>query len=388
MSNHLGHTFDYGIVGGGIAGMQLALALISDPFFAEKTILIIDQDSKESNDKTLCYWEQGDGLWDELITHRWNRGKFVNSQGDINELNLDSYTYKLLPSINFYNHTKSVLTAAGQVTWIQSRVSDVQLSQESKAVIKTHTDTYAVHHCFDSRVTQDYEEIIQHSAMVYQPFIGIDVEFQEDVFDPSSFTMMDFQYRKEENTAFFYILPMSTRRAFVEYTLFTPQLPLDMNQYIPHIHSYISDTISKDPYQVHHTEQGMIPMSNFPFHQDNSATLTKIGTAGSWVRPSSGYAFKYIEYYVSKVIANLKAHRVPSYKLFNKRHRMMDTLLLDLLQVENKIGPWIFDTMYRKVETPLILKFLDGNTTLLEDIKIMNSFKWAPFFRAIGRQIV
>ena len=102
MSQSLLQEYDYGIVGGGIAGMQLALALIGDSHFADASILIIEQDSKDSNDKTLCFWEQGVGQWDDLITHRWSHGQFVNSNGKVNSLNLDTYAYKLLPSLHFY----------------------------------------------------------------------------------------------------------------------------------------------------------------------------------------------------------------------------------------------------------------------------------------------
>ena len=47
-------------------------------------------------------------------------------------------------------------------------------------------------------------------------------------------------------------------------------------------------------------------MSNYPFHRANKKGITKIGTAGSWVKPSSGYAFKNIEKSAQKVIQNIK----------------------------------------------------------------------------------
>ena len=385
MNNRSKKSYQYGIIGGGISGLQLALALIDDSHFAETSILIIEKEKKDTNDKTLCFWEIGNGKWDDLISNRWTQGKFINRDGEQSVLNLGDYKYKMLPSINFYKYALSKLKADPRVTWVTSDV--IALTEESNNVsIQTSEETYQVEHCFDSRVTVDYDQVATESAMVFQPFIGIEVQFDKAVFEAESFTMMDFQYRREDNTAFFYILPLSETRAMIEYTLFVPKNPSDMEQYLAHIDSYIKAKVTDQEYTLRHTEQGMIPMSTYPFHNANTQLLTKIGTAGSWVRPSTGYAFKYIEYYVGKVIDNIKAGKLPSQNLFNRRHQMMDGLMLDLLQNENTLGPWLFDTMYRKVETPLIFKFLDGKTSLFEDLKIMNSFKWAPFFRAIRRQ--
>ena len=378
-------SYDYGIVGGGIAGMQLALAMLEDSHFSKSKILIIEKEEKKINDKTLCFWEQGIGKWDKLVTHRWKKGKFINSKGLVNSLHLGDYEYKMLPSLNFYHFALSKLQADDRVTWIKSSVSSI-IQEKDHVILRTNSETHQVKHCFDSRITIDYNSLGSQSPMVYQPFVGLEVEFDQPVFDTQSFTMMDYQYRKEKNTAFFYVLPTSTTSAMIEYTLFIPDNPSDMEAYVPHIDSYIKTQISPLPYRVNHREEGMIPMSTHPFHNQNTQYITKIGTAGSWVRPSTGYAFKYIEYYVNRVIKNIKTGNRPSHQLFHRRHRMMDELLLDLLQHENEIGPWLFDTMYRKVDTPLIFKFLDGNTSLIEDLKIMNSFKWAPFFRAIRRR--
>lgn len=385
MTTKTSPRYDYGIVGSGIAGIQLAIALIKDPHFSEKTILIIEQDSKDTNDKTLCFWEEGSGQWDHLIAKTWSKGKFINSDGQLNSLNLGEYKYKMLPSLAFYNSAKKILLEDKRVNWVKAKVTAVE-QQPDGVTLVAKGKSYDVNHCFDSRITVNYQNIKSEAATIFQPFIGLEVEFESAIIDTDAFTMMDYQFRREDNTGFFYVLPLSEKKVFVEYTLFVPQLPDDMKEYLPHIESYIRAKISDQEYAITHTEQGMIPMTSYAFHNANTDKITKIGTAGSWVRPSTGYAFKYIEYYVSKVINNLKAGKQPSHKLFNKRHQMMDTLLIDLLQEENQLGPSLFDTMYRKISVPLIFKFLDGKTTLLEDLKIMNSFNYRPFFRAIRRQ--
>lgn len=377
-------VYNYGIVGAGVAGLQLAIAMLEDPNFEHIKLAIFEPLVKNISDKTLCFWEEGVGKWDDLITHSWDSGQFINVDGGVTALKLGDYRYKMLPSGRLYNYALDLIKSDQRVTWVSEKVESITESG-GQVSINLSNSSYHVIHCFDSRVDIDYQDIQKTHAMVYQPFLGWEVTFEEDTFDPSSFTMMDYQYRKDNDTAFFYILPTSQRTALVEYTLFTPEL-IDMEQYKSHIHEYIQRYISQSTYSIKDTETGLIPMSMYPFHNTSMRSITKIGTAGSWVRPSSGYAFKHIEQNIDKMLSNIVSNKEPRHNLLHKRHRMMDRLMIDLLQNENHIGPTLFETMYAKIPISIIFKFLDGKTSFMQDIRIMNTFKWAPFFRAIKRQ--
>lgn len=49
--------YDYIIAGGGLAGLSLAYYM-NQTVLREKSILIIDQDTKTKNDRTWCFWEK------------------------------------------------------------------------------------------------------------------------------------------------------------------------------------------------------------------------------------------------------------------------------------------------------------------------------------------
>ncbi|MBL0053736.1 MAG: hypothetical protein IPP29_20670 [Bacteroidetes bacterium] len=68
------NIYDYAIVGAGAAGLHLALAMIDDNYFATKKILIVEKESKNINDRTWCFWENENGLWDKIITKSWSTG--------------------------------------------------------------------------------------------------------------------------------------------------------------------------------------------------------------------------------------------------------------------------------------------------------------------------
>jgi lycopene beta-cyclase len=98
--------FDYVIVGGGAAGLHLAFAMSKDLFFRSKKIGIIEKSGKNSNDRTWCFWEKGEGSWEDIVSYSWNNCEFITNE-KVTSLNLEAYHYKMIKAIDFY---KKVIT--------------------------------------------------------------------------------------------------------------------------------------------------------------------------------------------------------------------------------------------------------------------------------------
>ncbi|MFK7807646.1 MAG: lycopene cyclase family protein, partial [Saprospiraceae bacterium] len=218
-----------------------------------------------------------------------------------------------------------------------------------------------------------------------QHFKGWVIETKEDRFDPEEFVMMDFRLKWKGSTSFNYVLPTSKRTALVEFTLFTEELIPD-DGYDQMMRDYLKKYWQLENFQINNIEQGIIPMSDYPFHKHHNNTLTKIGTAGGWVRPSTGYAFKLSEKYAHQIVNNIKEGKSPSKKIANGRFRKYDMLLLHILSKKNKMGEELFHTMFNKNATTQIFKFLDEETSFWQDLKIMASFNPVPFLKAIVSQ--
>lgn len=197
---------------------------------------------------------------------------------------------------------------------------------------------------------------------------------------------MDFRLKWRNSTSFNYVLPTSSRRALVEFTLFTPDL-IEEKNYDLILKKYLSDILTLKQYTITEVEQGIIPMSDFPFQKQHQSYLTKIGTAGAWVRPSSGYSFKNAEKYSKRIIENLKKQKHPSTGIAKNRFRKYDSLLLDILKNKNELGEELFASMFGKNPARQIFKFLDEETSLLEDLKIISTFPFKPFLQALLNQL-
>ncbi len=375
--------FDYAIIGAGAAGLHLCLAMIDDNYFSNKKILILEKDTKTENDRTWCFWEKGEGKWDHLLHRSWKNGYFHCSKYSKN-LNLEDYSYKMIRSAKFYQFAKNKIKAHHNFEWKKEEVISVENSK-TKPTVKTKSDIYYPKHVFDSRIESNFFKKNDGYIKLLQPFKGWIIRTKKPTFDTSSFVMMDFRLQWNNRTSFTYVLPLSETEAMIEFTLFNTQT-LKSQEYDQKLKQYISEILKIEEYEILEEEEGVIPMTDFPFYQKNNKTLTKIGTAGGWVKPSSGYAFKNCEKYALKVVENIKANRLPSHQLFKKRYRWYDSILLNILWNKNELGTSLFAEMFENNHVTEIFKFLDDEGNLISDLRIMKSFNPLPFLRALKRK--
>lgn len=378
-------TYDYAIIGAGAAGLNLALCMLEDPFFDDKAIVIFDKDPKEGYDHTWCFWERGSGRWDDIVFHHWNKAIVTDVSGRQQQLELSPFAYKMIRSDDFYRFAKEKIESTENIDWITDEVQKVQIVNGAQE-IHARKKYLITRHTFDSRIDPRFEKD-QSSIKLLQHFKGWVIQTAEPAFDESTFIMMDFSLRWNETTSFTYVLPFSANRSLVEFTLFSPTLIQD-HEYDAMLKQYVAEKINVTDYQILECEQGVIPMSDYPFHRQNNDSLTKIGTAGAWVKPSSGYSFKNTEKFSLRIIENIKRGLDPSKKIIRKKYRYYDSLFLNVLYHRNELGPELFTTMYGKNPIDKIFDFLDEETTLLEDLKIINSFPKGPFNKAVFRKLV
>ena len=94
--------YDYIIAGCGCSGMSLLYRILRNPLLKSKKILVIDKTKKIHNDRTWCYWEKDNGVFDKIVYKRWKALNFLSDKFT-KQLNLKKYTYKMIRGIDFYS---------------------------------------------------------------------------------------------------------------------------------------------------------------------------------------------------------------------------------------------------------------------------------------------
>jgi lycopene beta-cyclase len=372
--------YDYIIIGAGAAGLLLADALGKDPFFASKSILVLDKDDKSKNDRTWCFWERGIGRFDDLIHKTWNH-IYVGGQKFQQSTSIAPYTYKMLRGIDFYDHFVPRVKAYPNVTWIQEEVQQFE-EHKHEVVVTTVTQEFTGQTVFSSLYDPSLPLKQSKFPVLQQHFLGWHIKTDRSVFNRSEATFMDFSVPQKGNTRFMYTLPFSETEALLEYTLFSEHL-LGKNEYEEAIKDYIAQNFGDIAYSVQDTEFGSIPMTCYPFHQHNSEQIFHIGIAGGWAKPSTGYTFYNTARQVPQLVAYLKTGRPLTQYHQNSRFLYYDMLLLDILYKKNHLGHDIFESMFKKRKASLILKFLENETTVWEELQMVTAPKPMPFIKAL-----
>lgn len=375
--------YDYAIIGAGAAGLQLALAFIADPTFSSKRICLIEKDRKDQNDRTWCYWEKGEGTWDNIVSSSWRKGAFI-SNDRYTALDLGDYVYKKVRAIDFYRAARKAISESAIIDWVEADVQGV--SAGPRYIVHCGDKEIGATHVFDSRIHPDFSEGKVRDTRLLQHFKGWEIETTKPVFDVDCFTMMDFRLKYPGSTSFTYVLPESPTKALVEFTFFSPSL-VSEEVYDDYLNKYLTELIGLKEYAILETEMGIIPMTDYRFEKHNEHGLTKIGTAGGWVKASSGYSFKNAERNSAIILQNLRADKPPTKGMFKRRFKTYDRLFLDVLFNHNELGEQIFTDMYTKNHIGMIFSFLDEQTSIPEELRIINSFKKKPFTKALLKQI-
>jgi len=379
--------FDYIISGAGCAGMSVLARMMQDQFFSDKKILIIDAALKNTNDRTWCFWEQQPGVFESIVYHRWNQ-LIVQSIDGMVQSAIQPYQYKMIRGIDLYNYVKELAAAKPNITWITAKVLGISHAND-EARVELENEIFTAPQVINSILFSDTPLLAKESGSYHllQHFKGWMIETSEDCFDPDTATFMDFRVSQQEGTTFVYVLPINQRKALVEYTLFSATLLAD-TAYDTALRNYIEQNLTKADYTIEHTEWGVIPMTNHRFKQAEGP-IAYIGTAGGQVKASSGFAFQFIQKRADEIIAMMKFGRNRSFleKVAEKKFKLYDSVLLQVLSNQLLPGDVIFSALFKKNPVQRIFRFLDNQSSLGDDYHIMTSVPTRIFLPAAMREM-
>ncbi|SFC52090.1 lycopene cyclase family protein [Flavobacterium phragmitis] len=378
--------FDYIFTGTGLASLMTVYKMILSGKFSNKSVLLLDQDSKKINDRTWCFWEKENSIWNSIITKKWRLALFSNEKIKL-DLELKPYIYNKINGLDFYNFVFEEFSKHSNITFLNEKVTDIN-ELETHVFVGTEENRYTCDYLFNSIYTKAFAERQNKYPVLQQHFVGWFVKTQEEVFNPDEVTFMDFSVEQRGNTRFMYVLPVSKTEALVEYTLFSEKL-LEISEYENEIKRYL-EKLGVNQFEIKEKEQGSIPMTCYPFWEKNTKRVLNIGTAGGWTKASTGYTFKNADKKSSELVEFMKDKSALNpiiMKTFHKKSRFWfyDLLLLDILYRHNELGSSIFSSLFKKGNPALIFKFLDEETNWVEDFKVILKCPKLPFIKALFR---
>ncbi len=353
--------------------------MVQSGTFKNTSILLLDENTKKTNDRTWCFWKTNDSVWEQSISKKWDSALFAN-ENFRRDLDLQPYHYNMVKGLDFYNQVFDLLSKQENITFLPHKVLEIEES-ETIILVQTESESFSCSKLFNSIYNKHKAESQAKYPVLQQHFIGWFIKSEQPVFNSEQATFMDFSVEQKGNTRFMYVLPTSKTEALLEYTLFSHQ-HLKTEEYENEIQQYI-EKLGITNYEIVEKEQGSIPMTCYPFWKANTKNVLNIGTSGGWTKASTGYTFKNSDKKSSELVAFLQ--RETDFTKFHKRTKFWfyDLLLLDILDRKNELGSHIFSSMFKKGNPSLIFKFLDEETSFIEDIQVILKCPKMLFIKAL-----
>ena len=379
MSNSKMKHYDYIFTGAGLSALMTVYKMVRSGKFKDKSILLLDENTKKTNDRTWCFWKTNDSLWEQSISKKWDSALFANADFR-RDLDLKPYHYNMVKGLDFYTQVFDLISKQENITFIHEKVLEIEES-ETIILIQTESESFSCSKLFNSIYNKQKAASQTKYPLLQQHFIGWFIKSEQPVFNPDQVTFMDFSVEQKGNTRFMYVLPTSKTEALLEYTLFSHH-HLKTEDYENEIRQYI-EKLGITNYEIVEKEQGSIPMTCYPFWKANTKNAINIGTSGGWTKASTGYTFKNSDKKSTELVAFLQ--RETDFTKFHKSTKFWfyDLLLLDILDRKNELGSFIFSSIFKKGKPSLIFRFLDEETSIIEDITVILKCPKMLFTKAI-----
>lgn len=364
------------VVGAGVAGLGLAVRLAEQR--TPGVVLVEAPPGPDAaGDRTWCSWQREPVMWDDAVSARWDRVAVHAPDGDERRYLLTPYRYEMVRSADYRR-------------WAQDRLGDLDRRTATVRVVDDGADRAVVRGdglelsarwVFDTRPAAPSRP---GRTALLQHFRGWFVRTPDAAFDPTVAGLMDFRVPQPAGgVAFGYVLPTSVSEALVEYTQFS-RTALDDVQYDAALRRYTGQVLGLPAFEVTAVEQGAIPMTDAPFPRRLGRRVFRLGGAGGATRPSTGYTFSAAQRQAAAVAAALRDGRDPCPPpAYPARHLWMDALLLRAIDSRRLDGASFLTELFAGHPVDRVLRFLDGESSLREELAVMASAPRGAMLRSV-----
>jgi lycopene beta-cyclase len=378
--------FDLLILGGGCAGLSLAMQLASFNERIPKT-LILEKRARYENDRTWCFWGDEKTPFASLCRHRWRAVSVANSDKSV-RVECGVSPYRMLASEQFYNAAIAAL----------SRTSRIQLQMDSQLLsepqfrdgcwqFQTSSGALSAAMVVDTR---PLAPVADDAALMWQSFLGQEIECSQPVFGPDCVELMSFSKASPDGVAFTYVLPISSTRALVEFTSFAVR-PHPAQSLSVGLAAAIEQRVKGADFAVFRSEQGVLPMGLVPAMKalgghDKRSTYVRVGLFAGAARPATGYAFQRIQRWAAHCAARIAGGRPPVVHAKDPwLLARMDRLFLSVLKRQPHLAPQMFVDLFGHADSQRVIRFLSDEASHFDYAAIVMAMPFRPFLRELCR---
>lgn len=374
------------ILGGGCAGLSLALRLAEHPGQCRR-VMVVESRPAYVHDRSWCFWRLGPHRYEPLVRKTWARIA-VRSASHAVYADCARTPYQLLEAGAFYDYACAMIMGVDTVS-LQTGVSVLVPPRPVRGGWRVETSMGGVTaaQIIDTRAPSPPRT---GDARLWQSFYSEELICERPIFDPTRVELMDFADDAPGAVAFTYVLPLAPNRALVETTVFDPhprtpaELAYRHQQAVRRLCDGARTCVMRD-------ESGILPMG-----MTRQASLpsslgfghVRAGLMSGAARPATGYAFQRVQRWADASAGALQRGEVPGGHVADPLlTRAMDRLFIEVMRTQPERGPELFTRLFGRTDISRIVRFLSDRATLADRIAIAASLPTGLFLRQLLRPV-
>ena len=357
---------DVVVCGAGAAGLSIAVRLARLPL----SVRVIDAREGYGRDRTFSFFRGRSHPFEDAIAQRY-RAIDVFGRDRRVARNVEARPYEVLPSDRFYESALRILGACERVR-LDLGVRVLSVRDLGKHVeVETDRGSLRAALVIDARGEPRVQARAGDVHWV-QHFAGLEVEVERPIFEPAVATLMDLRVSQAEGPHFVYVLPETPHRALVEDTHFG-NTPLAIERYEANVRSWL-EARRAGAVRVLRSERGVLPMTTADVDRGRGR-IVRVGLAGGAAKPSTGYAFAFIQRdadAIEHALASWDRRRAPSIPAPRSATSLFfDRVFLAYLSAHPHDAERVFVDLFARTSGPSIARFLSEDASAADYAAVM-----------------
>jgi lycopene beta-cyclase len=380
--SHSGRPLRVAIIGAGLSGLCLALALKARKDF-DGEVHLFEPRQQYFHDRHWALWRVSDHGYDHLPMLSFKHIE-VRANKATHSVTCDSMPYCVLSSSVVYDFASTELENDLRFyLHMGTSVIDVAAKHENLQLSITSQASSSFDLVFDSRIAANASP-----KAFRQWFIGAELALTSTEKLPEP-CLMDFCLGNEGPIGFFYVLPLDKTRVLVQLTYFLAPGEQPPENALAIWKHYVSNTLGLDAEAKLREENGCIPMQ-LEKTMHTAFGHHAIGTAAGWVRASTGYGFLDIQRAAQRMAeacciqdSNQREQALRKVSARSRWDDRLDAIFLATLKREPRQAARFFSDIFRRQPSDPIIRFLGGSATWRDRLAVMLALPIMPFFKSL-----